>query len=123
VGAGGAFTGGEKLLGPPGVRLFSVGVTDDVVVLVVLEGAGVSLLLQPAVSAPMVMIAPPPMTSANRRVKRSVFMSYPNPIPELRSSDRLRGRGWPNANVNMMPQIEQSVGQIPHSALPRILSC
>ena len=103
MGAGGVFTGGEKLLGPPGVRLFSVGVTDDVVVLVVLEGAGVSLLLQPAVSAPMVMIAPPPMTSANRRVKRSVFMFFPNPIPVLRSNDRVRGRGWLDANVNIVP--------------------
>jgi hypothetical protein len=111
VGAGGAFIGGEKLLGPPGVRLFSVGVT-DVVVVVVLEGAGVSVLLQPAVSAPIVMIAPPPMTSAKRRVRRSVFMFYPNPIPELRSNDRLRGRGWLYANVNIMPQIEQRAGRI-----------
>jgi hypothetical protein len=84
VGAGGAFTGGEKLLGPPGVRLFSVGVTDVVVVVVVvvLDGAGVSLLLQPAVNAPRVMIALPPTTSARRRARRSVFMCFPNPIPE-----------------------------------------
>lgn len=112
VGAGGAFTGGEKLLGPPGVRLFSVGVTDVVVVVVVLEGAGVSLLLQPAVSAPMVMIAPPPMTRARRRVKRSVFMFVPNPIPELRTDDRLRGRGWLYANVNIMPHVEQRTDKI-----------
>jgi hypothetical protein len=44
-GRGGAFTGGEKLLPPVGLMLFSVGVgdgaTDDVVVVVeVLEGAG-----------------------------------------------------------------------------------
>jgi hypothetical protein len=78
VGAGGAFTGGVKLLGPPGVRLFSVGDTDVVVVVVVLDGAGVSLLLQPAVNAPMAMIALPPMTSARRRAKRSVFIcSFP----------------------------------------------
>jgi hypothetical protein len=111
VGAGGALTGGEKLFAPPGVRLFSVGVTDGaVVVVVVLLGAGVSLLLlQPAVSAPIVMIAPPPMTNATRRVKRSVFMFYPNPIPELRSNDRLRGRGRLDADVNMMPRIEQIV--------------
>jgi hypothetical protein len=109
VGAGGALTGGEKLFAPPGVRLFSVGVTDGaVVVVVVLLGAGVSLLLlQPAVSAPIVMIAPPPMTNATRRVKRSVFMFYPNPIPELRSNDRLRGRGRLDADVNMMPRVEQ----------------
>ena len=105
VGAGGALTGGEKLLGPPGVRLFSVGVT-EVVVVGVVEGAGFSLLLQPT-SAPMAMIAPPPMTNATRRVRRSVFIFYPNPIPELRSNDRLRGRGWLDANVNMMPQVEQ----------------
>ena len=106
-------TGGEKLLAPPGVMLFSVGVTDVVVVVVgVVEGAGVSLLLQPT-SAPMAMIAPPPMTNATRRVKRSVFMFYPNPIPELRSDDRLRGRGWLDANVNMMPRVEQIACESP----------
>lgn len=107
-GAGGAFTGGEKLLAPPGVRLFSVGVTDGaVVVVVVLLGAGVSLLLEHADSAPIVMIAPPPMTNARRRVRRSVFIFYPNPIPELRSDDRLRGRGRLDAAVNIMPRVEQ----------------
>lgn len=111
VGAGGALTGGEKLLGPPGVRLFSVGVT-EVVVVGVVEGAGFSLLLQPT-SAPMAMIAPPPMTNATRRVRRSVFIFYPNPIPELRSNDRLRGRGWLDANVNMMPQVEQIACETP----------
>ena len=115
VGAGGALTGGEKLFAPPGVRLFSVGVTDGaVVVVVVLLGAGVSLLLlQPAVSAPIVMIAPPPMTNATRRVKRSVFMFYPNPIPELRSNDRLRGRRRLDADVNMMPRVEQIAHESP----------
>ena len=114
VGAGGAFTGGEKLFAPPGVRLFSVGVTDGAVVVVVLLGAGVSLLLlQPAVSAPIVMIAPPPMTNATRRVKRSVFMFYPNPIPELRSNDRLRGRRRLDADVNMMPRVEQIAHESP----------
>lgn len=89
--------------------LFSVGVTDGavVVVVVVLLGAGFSLLLQPAVNAPIVMIAPPPMTNATRRVKRSAFMFYPNPIPELRSDDRLRGRGRLDAAVNIMPRDEQ----------------
>ena len=72
VGAGGAFTGGEKLLAPPGVRLFSVGVTDGaVVVVVVLLGAGVSLLLEQAVSAPIVMIAPPPMTNPRSQLPSS----------------------------------------------------
>ena len=68
VGAGGALTGGEKLFGPPGVMFFSVGggATDDVVVVVVLDGDGDSVLLQPAVSAPIAMIAPPPATSARR---------------------------------------------------------
>jgi len=116
VGAGGAFTGGEKLFAPPGVMLFSVGVTDDVVVVVVvLLGAGFSLLLQPAVNAPIVMIAPPPMTNATRRVKRSVFIFYPNPIPELRSDDRLRGRGRLDAAVNIMPRDEQIAYQLPDS--------
>ena len=64
-------TGGEKLLPPVGLRPFSVGLglgdgaTDDVVVVVVLDGAGDSLLLQPAVSAPIAMIALPPATSAS----------------------------------------------------------
>jgi hypothetical protein len=71
-GRGGAFTGGEKLLPPVGLMLFSVGVgdgaTDDVVVVVeVLEGAGDSVPLHPAVKAPMAIIALPPATSAKRR--------------------------------------------------------
>ena len=119
MGAGGAFTGGEKLLAPPGVKLFSVGVTDGaVVVVVVLLGAGVSLLLEHAVSAPIVMIAPPPMTNARRRVKRSVFMFYPNPIPELRSDDRLRGRRRLDAVVNIMPRVEQIAYESPSRRRP-----
>ena len=123
MGAGGAFTGGEKLLAPPGVRLFSVGVTDGaVVVVVVLLGAGVSLLLEQAVSAPIVMIAPPPMTNARRRVKRSVFMFYPNPIPELRSDDRLRGRGRLDAVVNIMPRVEQIEYESPRQCRPVLIT-
>ena len=123
VGAGGAFTGGEKLLAPPGVRLFSVGVTDGaVVVVVVLLGAGVSLLLEQAVSAPIVMIAPPPMTNATRRVKRSVFMFYPNPIPELRSDDRLRGRRRLDADVNIMPRVEQIACKTPSRCRPVLIT-
>ena len=123
MGAGGAFTGGEKLLAPPGVRLFSVGVTDGaVVVVVVLLGAGVSLLLEQAVSAPIVMIAPPPMTNARRRVKRSVFMFYPNPIPELRSDDRLRGRRRLDAVVNIMPRVEQIEYESPRQCRPVLIT-
>jgi hypothetical protein len=90
VGRGGALTGGEKLLPPVGLMLFSVGdgegdgATDVVVVVVVLEGAGDSLLLQPAVSAPMAMIAPPPATSASRRAKRPEFMICSNLNPRVR---------------------------------------
>jgi hypothetical protein len=75
-GAGGAFTGGEKLLPPPGVMFFSVGegAADDEVGVVVLDGAGVSLPLQPAVNAPIAMIALPPATSASRRAKRPEVM-------------------------------------------------
>ena len=84
VGAGGATTVGEKLLAPPGVTFFSVGdgVADDVVVVVVLDGAGFSLLLQP-VSAPIAMIALPPATSASRRAKRPEFIILSNLIPVL----------------------------------------
>ncbi|WP_161600489.1 hypothetical protein [Mycolicibacterium hodleri] len=85
VGAGGAFTGGEKLLGPPGVRLFSVGdgATDDVVVVVVLDGLGDSLPPQPAVNVAIATTALPPTTNATRRPKRPDFMipSVPIPVP------------------------------------------
>jgi hypothetical protein len=86
VTGGGALTGGEKLLPPVGLMLFSVGdgETDDVVdvvVVVVLDGAGDSLLLQPAVSAPMTTIALPPATSASRRAKRPDFMISSNLNP------------------------------------------
>ena len=81
--AGGAMTDGLKLLGPPGVMFFSVGegegATDVVVVVVV--GLGSSLLVQPAVSAPIAMIAPPPATSASRRAIRPEFMILSNLIP------------------------------------------
>lgn len=71
--------GGVKLLPSEGLRLFSVGLEDGatdvvdvvevVVVVDVLDGAGDSLLLQPAVNAPMAMSALPPATSASRRAK------------------------------------------------------
>ena len=74
VGAGGAYTGGVKLLPPVGFTCFSVGETDVVVVVVVLDGAGASLPPQPAVNAPMAMIALPPATSASRRARRPEVM-------------------------------------------------
>lgn len=85
VGAGGAFTGGEKLFGPPGVMLFSVGdgATDDVVVVVVLDGLGDSLPPQPAVNVAMAMTALPPATKASRRPKRPDFMMLSYPIPVM----------------------------------------
>ncbi|MDT5152094.1 MAG: hypothetical protein QOI01_3827 [Mycobacterium sp.] len=95
-GRGGAFTGGEKLLPPVGLMLFSVGVgdgaTDDVVVVVeVLEGAGDSVPLHPAVKAPMAIIALPPATSAKRRAQRYDFIVgvqyFPQPV-------RVRMRLW-----------------------------
>ena len=69
-------TGGLKELPPVGLMLFSVGVT-DVVVDVVLDGLGDSLSPQ-AVSAPMEMKAATPRLAATRRVVR-LFMirSYP----------------------------------------------
>jgi hypothetical protein len=69
-----AVTGGVNLLPPDGSMLFSVGDGATDVVVVVLEGLGFSPVLQPAVSAPMAMIALPPATSASRRVKRSDFI-------------------------------------------------
>jgi hypothetical protein len=67
------------------VTFFSVGdgATGDVVVVVVDDGVGSSLVLQPAVSAPIAMIAPPPATNASRRAKRPEFMMLSNLIPEL----------------------------------------
>jgi hypothetical protein len=67
------------------VTFFSVGdgATGDVVVVVVVDGVGSSLVLQPAVSAPIAMIAPPPATNASRRAKRPEFMMLSNLIPEL----------------------------------------
>jgi hypothetical protein len=55
---------------------FSVGegAADDEVGVDVLDGAGVSLPLQPAVNAPIAMIALPPATSASRRAKRPEVM-------------------------------------------------
>jgi hypothetical protein len=99
-GRGGAFTGGEKLLPPVGLMLFSVGVgvavgdgaTDDVVVVVeVLEGAGDSVPLHPAVKAPMAIIALPPATSAKRRAQRSDFIVRVQSCPQ---PERVRRRWW-----------------------------
>ena len=61
-------------MGPVGLTLFSVGETDVVVVVVVVDGAGLSLPPQPAVNAPIAMIALPPATSAIRRAKRRELM-------------------------------------------------
>ena len=72
-----AVTGGVNLLPPDGSMLFSVGDGATVVVVVVLEGLGVSPPPQP-VSAPMAMIALPPATSASRRAERPDFI-----IPDL----------------------------------------
>lgn len=74
VGAGGALMGGVKRLPPVGLMLFSVGVTEGavVVVSVVLDGLGDSLLLQ-AVSAPIETKAATPRPAAMRRVSR-LFM-------------------------------------------------
>jgi hypothetical protein len=78
VGAGGAFTGGLKLLPPVGLMLFSVGETDgDVLVgVVVLDGDGVSPPPQ-AVSAPIETNAAMPRPAATRRVRR-LFMMLSN---------------------------------------------
>jgi hypothetical protein len=81
VGAGGAFTGGEKRLPPVGLMLFSVGETlgdgASVVVVVVVVVGVVEGPLDPlppqAVSAPMEMKAATPRPAAARRVNR-LFM-------------------------------------------------
>jgi hypothetical protein len=78
VGAGGAFTGGLKLLPPVGLRLFSVGETEGVVVVVVvvLDGPPDSPPPQ-AVSAPIETNAAIPMPAATRRVRRLfMWLSY-----------------------------------------------
>ncbi|WP_371747018.1 hypothetical protein [Mycolicibacterium sp. YH-1] len=86
---------GEKLFPPPGVMFFSVGegATEDVVVVVVVDGLGSSLVPQPAVSAPIAMIAPPLATNASRRAKRPDFMLLSNLIPELEPTTALRDVG------------------------------
>lgn len=77
-------TPGEKLFPRVGLMPFSVGVGEtDVVVDVVLDGAGDSLLLQPAVDAPRAMIALPPATAARRRARRLDFMLCSNLNPRI----------------------------------------
>jgi hypothetical protein len=111
VGAGGATTDGEKLFPPPGVMFFSVGegATGDVVVVVVGDGAGSSLVPQPAVSAPIAMIAPPPATNARRRAKRGEFMTAVPSYPRVPTNNCFASRRRCNANVNIMAQSEQTV--------------
>lgn len=85
VGAGGAFTPGLKELPPVGLRLFSVGVTEGaVVVVVVLDGLGDSLPPQ-AVSAPIETNAATPIPAATRRVSR---------LDKVNSSPVLGGGRW-----------------------------
>jgi hypothetical protein len=76
VGAGGAFTGGLKLLPPVGLRPFSVGEAEVegavVVVVVVLEGPPDSPPPQ-AVSAPIEIRAATPRPAATRRLS-GLFM-------------------------------------------------
>jgi hypothetical protein len=111
VGAEVAFTGGEKLLPPDGLMLFSVGVgaADDVVG-VVLEGLGDSLLPH-AVNVPIAMIALPPATSASWRVKRDDFMvlvlSNPRSGPV-----GFAGLCGSNANVNIVEHSGQTLGTL-----------
>ena len=62
-------TDGENELAPPGVTAFSVGETEVVVVVVVVDGLSFALELQ-AVNAPIPTIAAPPAKSAIWRVKR-----------------------------------------------------
>jgi hypothetical protein len=63
AGAGAGLTVGENELGPPGFTAFSVGDGAGELVdagVVVVEGDSLSLVLQPAVSAPIPTIAAPP---------------------------------------------------------------
>jgi hypothetical protein len=94
------------------VRFFSVGdgAADDVVGVVVLDGLGVSLPLQPAVNAPMAMIALPPATSASRRAKRPEVM--------ILLSYLVRGHPWGFADdrvifvsVNIVAHFEQTTAR------------
>jgi hypothetical protein len=70
VGAGGAFTPGLKELPPEGLRLFSVGDTDGVVVVVVVLDGVVGWFPPQAVSVPIEMKAATPRPAATRRVSR-----------------------------------------------------
>jgi hypothetical protein len=106
VGAGVAVTGGVNLFPPDGSIDFCVGDT-DVVVGVVLDGLGDSLLPQPAVSAPIAMSALPPTANASRRAKRPEFMIVLSVIasaPQMFADDR----GMASL-VNMMPQVPPAV--------------
>jgi hypothetical protein len=88
------------LLPPVGSMDFCVGET-EVVVGVVLDGLGDSLLLQPAVSAPIAMSAVPPAANASRRAKRPEFMivlSLTASVP-----GEFAGNGEMASLVNMMP--------------------
>lgn len=80
MGAGGARTVGVNRLPPWGSKFFSLGAgvaADDVgatdvvvVVVVVVDGASFSVPPQPAVNAPIAIIAAPPATTPRRRPKR-----------------------------------------------------
>src|SRR3954471_5923176 len=78
VGAGGAFTGGLKLLPPVGLMLFSVGETEGVVVVVVVVLDGPPVPPPPqAVSALIETNAAIPRPAATRRVRRLfMLLSY-----------------------------------------------
>lgn len=90
VGAGSAFTGGVNRLPPVGLRLFSVGDTGaldgavvevvvvGVVVVVVLDGAGLSLLPHAAINVPSPISIAAGATARRRRreLRRESLMPF-----------------------------------------------
>jgi hypothetical protein len=122
VGAGVAFTGGVKLLPAVGLMLFSVGdgVADGEVVGVVLEGLGDSLPPQPAVNAPIAMIALPPATSASRRAIRSDFIVLVQSNPRCGPLQGLRASEEATLMSILVEHSEQTLAKFPHSLSPTV---
>jgi hypothetical protein len=82
VGAGGALTGGVNRLPPVGLIDFSVGDTEVVVVLGVVDSGAFSPPPQAAVRPIIATIAVPPTAAATRRARRFDLMIEFLTIPE-----------------------------------------
>ena len=100
VGAGGAFTSGEKGFGPLGSRrgAFSVGSADGVVVVVVVvvevSGAFSSSFAHAAERPTRAVTAAIPAMAERRRVERRVVMDFPFLSPDWRLNRSYAIRHW-----------------------------